>query len=246
MQIIDSNDFNLRTAAYLLKNQDLEFLIIPVLHIGSTEFYQEVIAELNKCDLILYEGVGLKKLEGFKHAYRQFASRLGLVYQGDEINTKKFGSKLIHADFNREIAEQEWKKIPVISRLLFRTLYPIGLFFLSHYYTKSSLAKSYRQKHELDDQFWFMTHGKANSVENFINIKREKTIFNAIDQQIDEASKEIRIGVIYGAGHMKKVLNYLMDTYSFKIVDSWFLTVFWLTDSEFEYKRKENTGANTA
>ena len=129
MQIIDSNDFNLRTAAYLLKNQDLEFLIIPVLHIGSTEFYQEVITELNKCDLILFEGVGLKKLKGFRRAYQQFAKRVGLVYQGDEINMKRFGAKLIHADFNRNIAEQEWKRIPLISRLLFRTIYPIGLFW---------------------------------------------------------------------------------------------------------------------
>ena len=89
-----------------------------------------------------------------------------------------------------------------------------------------------------------MTHGKANSVQNFINVKREQTIFKAIDQQIDGASKQTRIGIIYGAGHMKKVLKYLMNTYSFKIVDSWFLTVFWLTDSEFEYKRRENAGAN--
>ena len=46
MQTVDTNDFNLRTAVYLLHKDNLDIVIIPVLHIGSKNFYREVNFEL--------------------------------------------------------------------------------------------------------------------------------------------------------------------------------------------------------
>ena len=80
MQVIDSNDFNLRTAAYLLTNGTIEFLIIPVVHIGSKEFYKEVTKELDKCDIILFEGIGLKAMNSLGNAYKRCAKRLSLIH----------------------------------------------------------------------------------------------------------------------------------------------------------------------
>ncbi len=43
MQSIEKNSFNVRSVVYSLKRDDshLEFLIFPMIHVGSTEFYDE-------------------------------------------------------------------------------------------------------------------------------------------------------------------------------------------------------------
>ncbi|MCE7990650.1 MAG: hypothetical protein HEP71_01665 [Roseivirga sp.] len=241
MQIIDANDYNLRTAVYLFERGKLEFLVIPMLHIGSKEFYQEVSQELEKCDFIIYEGVGLKKLVSVWSSYRRFAKRLGLRYQNDELVMKKFQHKLIHADYAGKAAEDAWKKIPLTGRLLFRFSLIIGLTFLSFKENKRSFAKTFRKNEGTDDQLWFMKIGKSNSVHNFIMEKRNNIIMEKIDEQLqNERKDDVRIGVIYGAAHMPGIIHHLMNKHKFTIKDSWFLTVLWLSKQNFRFKRKED------
>ena len=59
MQFIEKNSFNVRSAVYRLKkdNSALEFLLVPMIHMGSSEFYDEISKRLASCDLILAEGV---------------------------------------------------------------------------------------------------------------------------------------------------------------------------------------------
>lgn len=241
MKIVDSNDFNVRTTALLLSKASLEFLIIPVLHFGSKEFYAAVQRELNKCDLILFEGIQLKGLAGLSEAYRFSANRLGLVYQGDEINMKKYGDKLIHADLDHETAEREWLKIPYFSRLAFQSMLLLAFPFISFFSTKTDLALAFREHNEeVDDELWPIDNGQSNTVGNFIKTKRDQAILEQIDLQVQlHTQKTKRIGVIYGAGHMKIVVNHLIQQHKFNVRDSWFLTVFWLTEHRFQYKSEE-------
>jgi hypothetical protein len=63
MQFIEKNSFNVRSAVYELKKDGtgLEFLIFPMIHVGSREFYEEMSRRLSTCDLILAEGVKSKR-----------------------------------------------------------------------------------------------------------------------------------------------------------------------------------------
>ncbi len=244
MQIIDSNDFNLRTACYLLNRGEMEFVLIPVFHIGTQEFYDEVRTELDKCDQILFEGIGLKNLDALWWAYKKLASRLGLKYQNDVLKLSDFKDRLIHADFDEVRGMQEWKQIPLISRVFFKTLFPFGLLFLSFFETRMTFVKSFREKEDADDTFWFMRFGKTRSVKDFLGRKREELIFQEIDRITRQhKTGPLRIGIMYGAGHMGRVLEYLLEQQRFRISDSWFLTVCWLTSTRFRFKRNE--GQNT-
>ncbi len=59
MQFIEKNSFNVRSAIYHLKRDGagLEFLLFPMIHVGSQKFYDEVSHRLMACDSILAEGV---------------------------------------------------------------------------------------------------------------------------------------------------------------------------------------------
>ena len=69
MQIVESTDFFLRTGVFYLKNKNpdiqLEFMTIPMFHIGTLGFYREVREKLEKCDIIFYEGIDFKRGEMF-------------------------------------------------------------------------------------------------------------------------------------------------------------------------------------
>jgi hypothetical protein len=72
MQFIEKNSFNVRSAIYHLKKDDtgLEFLLFPMIHVGSQAFYDEVSRRLAACDLILAEGVNSKKANILTLSYR--------------------------------------------------------------------------------------------------------------------------------------------------------------------------------
>ena len=72
MQFIEKNSFNVRSAIYHLKKDGagLEFLLFPMIHVGSQNFYDEISRRLTACDLILAEGVASRR-----------ASLLTLSYQ---------------------------------------------------------------------------------------------------------------------------------------------------------------------
>jgi hypothetical protein len=55
MQFIEKNSFNVRSAVYRLQkpNDPLEFVLFPMIHVGSKQFYDEVRQRLLNCDLIL-------------------------------------------------------------------------------------------------------------------------------------------------------------------------------------------------
>lgn len=229
MQIVDSNDFHLRTGVFLLEKDGLEFITLPVFHIGTKEFYTEIATELDKCDLILFEGIDIKGMGVLWKSYQHLATRLGLVYQNHALNLNKHKEKLIHTDFSKEEAEREWKKVPLVSRILFMLTYPVSLFTLSYFMSRRGFSNTFKDNRNLEDGFGFMRAGKINSVQNFIRGKREQLIFNEIDKQVantNQAPK--RIGILYGAKHMEKVVLYLINQHYFKIKSSWFFTVMWL------------------
>lgn len=85
MQFIEKNSFNVRSAIYHLKKDGagLEFLLFPMIHVGSKEFYEEVSRRLTACDLILAEGVNSRKVNLLTFSYRivKKIRRMDLVTQ---------------------------------------------------------------------------------------------------------------------------------------------------------------------
>ena len=240
MQIIDSNDFNLRVATYLFEREKTEIVIIPMFHIGSKDFYRQVSNELEKCDVIIYEGMDLKNIRRLHKSYRRCASRLSLSCQSDELNVHALNCKLVHADFTGIDALNEWKNIPLLGRLLFNIFFPLGLLFLAFSETRKSYARTFRNKEEIDSDLWFMKIGKTNSISSFIMDKRNSLIMDNINQQLQVPDVEKRrIGILYGAGHMKAVINYITREHDFKMKDSWFLTVFEIIKSGFKFRKSE-------
>ena len=62
---------------------NLKFRLVPMIHIGSKEYYRIVFDNLNECDEIFYEGAYIKGINLYSKQYNRIASKLGLVSQKD-------------------------------------------------------------------------------------------------------------------------------------------------------------------
>ena len=72
MQFIETSYASVRSAIYRLRRPDsgLEFRLFPMLHVGSPEYYAEVAARLEACDLVLFEGVAGRRTVFLTSWYR--------------------------------------------------------------------------------------------------------------------------------------------------------------------------------
>ncbi len=72
MQFIEKNTLDVRSAIYHLKKNDenLDFVLFPMIHIGTKEYYDDISRRLASCDLILAEGVKSKKAQLLTLSYR--------------------------------------------------------------------------------------------------------------------------------------------------------------------------------
>src|SRR5882762_8569481 len=59
LQYLENSALALRAAHYALARdgQDQQFLLFPMIHIGTPEYYSQVRLRLEACDAILFEGV---------------------------------------------------------------------------------------------------------------------------------------------------------------------------------------------
>ena len=123
MQFIEKNSFNVRSAVYHLKKDgaSLEFLLLPMAHVGSKEFYNEVSRRLAACDLILAEGVNSRKgrllliderdrrlitcLKNLYHSKQQDEKIVGVVYGARHMRNAVC---FLLGGLNYKVSKAEW------------------------------------------------------------------------------------------------------------------------------------------
>lgn len=205
----------------------LKFRLIPVIHIGSEKYYQEIFDFLNECDEVIFEGIQVKAGRGFTGQYKAIAKKLGLVTQRESLPLKKLTSKLIHADFTTASGRKNWWKLKFTEKIELEIIKPIRLFIQTRGLTRQKLAKQYM--HSARESF--LAYGPLPDVEgtaeNFIMDTREQIVIEILKKKINlEGGKDKLVGILYGAGHMKTFSRYLIDQQNYVAQNGQFLKVF--------------------
>src|SRR5205085_9921718 len=102
MQFIEKSCIGVRSAVYRLKRDDsqLGFILFPMIHVGTREFYDEVRRRLDTCDLIPAEGVDTKKANPLTRSYRivSMIKRMELVTHREGLKHADLQHKLLRSD----------------------------------------------------------------------------------------------------------------------------------------------------
>lgn len=230
MQFIESSYFGVRAALYeLSRNRDEpQFLIVPMIHVGSPGYYQEVRRRLEQCDMIVFEGVRSFRGRILALSYSIVArrKRLGLVTQREALPLKSFRAKLVHADVSTEEFTDSWMRVPWTLRAAICVIAPLYGVFLYLTATRRSLGKrlSTEDLRSSDD---ILGEEHMPGVNAAIVDRRDRKIVESVRALAGEkGSGTSLIGVIYGAGHMRAIIGALMEELRFRVTKADWVSVF--------------------
>lgn len=122
MEIIDTGVLGTRSAVIRLRRpgSKLEFVLFPMLHVASPEFYAEVTRRLAECAVVVAEGVSGRSVLGWAltMTYRVVPAnrRSGLVLQN--IDYRALDVEVIRPDVSADELVRGWRTLPLWFRAL--------------------------------------------------------------------------------------------------------------------------------
>lgn len=244
MKFLESTNFFVRVVLYDLVNRNkavkLKFRLTPMIHIGSKEYYTNIIENIKICDEIFYEGIdivdhdepfykriSLRNLDLTFKQYKLIADKLGLVTQTEHFHLNKLEHKLTHADFDLESGEESWNELMWFEKIKLSLIQPIKLFIYHQGLSREILAKHFMTSHEEAYLAYGPIEDEKGTSTNFTMNEREQIIFNKVNKRMEtESNHDKTIGIVYGAGHMKSIARYLIDQHHFVPKSGIFVKVF--------------------
>ena len=231
MQFIEKNSFNVRSAVYRLKKDGslLEFLVFPMIHVGSREFYEEISRRLSSCDVILAEGVKSRKANILTLSYRivKKIRRMGLITQHEGIKVEGFREKILNSDMDQRAFDERWSSLPVLLRAQLFIFVPAYVIYLFFFGTRETLAKyialddlpSADEVMSQDDDF--------EQLDALMVDERDRSLIEHIARLHDERSEEAQtVGIVYGAFHMRAAMAFLMKNLNYRVSKAEWVKVF--------------------
>lgn len=231
MQFIEKNSFNLRAAVYSLKKDStaLEFVVFPMIHVGSREYYQEISRRLSTCDLILVEGVKSKKMTILTLSYRFIKKirRMDLITQHEGIRLDEFRNEIKNADMEGNAFDERWSSLPVALRLQLFLIVPVFVVYLFLFGTRETVADNLAiedlpssEEDLSEDESW-------RRLDSLVVDERDGQLIEHIAKVADErAQTSHRVGILYGAFHMRCVMPFLMQKLNYRVVKADWVKVF--------------------
>jgi hypothetical protein len=231
MQFIDKNSFNVRSVVYHLKKDGvgLEFLLFPMIHVGSKEFYDEVSRRLTACDLILAEGVRSRKVYLLTLSYRivKRIRRMDLVTQREGMKVSGLRDKIINSDMEGRAFDERWSLLPLGLRARLFMLLPFWVVYLFLFGTRALIAKNMATD-DLPSSDEIL-----NWDENFEELyallidERDRWLISHMQKLYDSHQQDNKIvGVVYGAMHMRNVIRFLLGRLNYRVAGAEWVTVF--------------------
>lgn len=229
MQFIESSAIGVRAAYLRLSagSESPDVCLFPMIHIGSPAYYAEVRRRLEACDVVLFEGVRSFRAWMLTRAYSIVAYRksLGLVRQRDALVVPLLSQRNIHADVNAEQFSAAWAGVPLYQRVLLLLGAPMYGLFLYLTGTRHSIGRGLNAE-ELESQRDFERFAGTPELENLIATTRDLRLVEEISAVVEKNGVGKRIGIVYGAAHMRVASRLLTSKYRYRVVESEWITVF--------------------
>jgi hypothetical protein len=231
MQFIEKNSFNVRSAVYRLKRDDshLEFLVFPMVHVGSSEFYEEVSKRLAACDLILAEGVNSKtaSLITISYGIVKYIRQMDLVLQGEGMKVERFRKKTLNTDMDGSVFDQRFSSLPLKVKAKVIAGVPICILYLLIFGSRKTLSEYIALEDQPSDDEIFSSDEDLEKWEGLLVDERDRLLIEQISKlEKEENCTPQLVGIVYGAGHMRNTMTFLMQTLKYRIVKSEWVKVF--------------------
>ena len=230
MQFIEKNSLNVRSAVYLLKKDGtgLEFLVFPMIHVGSREFYEEVSRMLSTCDLVLAEGVKSKKVNVLTLSYRivRRIRRMDLITQHEGMKDG-FRDKTVIADMEGATFDDRWSSLPFMLRLQLFFFVPVFATYLFLFGTRETIAESLALEDLPSNEEVLSQDENSDRLDRLLIDERDQKLLEQITNVHEKRSEKTwRVGIVFGAFHIRSVIAFLIQKLKYRVVKAEWIKVF--------------------
>ncbi|HEU4835068.1 MAG TPA: hypothetical protein VFS90_11655 [Pyrinomonadaceae bacterium] len=230
MQFIEKNSFNVRSVVYRLKKDGsaLEFLIFPMIHVGSSEFYEEISRRLASCDVILAEGVKSRRASLITRSYRivKHIRRMELVTQQDGMRVDSFRAKILNADIDGTAFDERWSSLPIWLRVQLLVLVPVFVLYLFVCGTRETLAEHIALDDLPSREEILLEDENFEALDSLIVDERDRVLIEHVANLEEQQNEAKQIGIVYGARHMRSLMTFLMQNLNYRVAKAEWVKVF--------------------
>jgi hypothetical protein len=231
MQFIEKSCGGVRSAVYTLGKQGsgLQFLLLPMIHVGTKEYYEQVRTRLATCDLILAEGVNSNNVGFLTNWYRvvRRAKGIDLVTQEEALLLKGLKGKIVNADMRGDAFDKGWSGLPLPLRAFRLAAGPVLASYLLLFGTRETIAE-HMALDDLPSRDEVLNQDEYfDKVDDLIVDERDKVVLSHITRLDEAASTQKQlVAVLFGAMHMRAVSALLLHRLGYRIVQSEWISVF--------------------
>lgn len=229
LQFIEVSALGVRAAHYRLRSplHSLEFDLFPMIHIGSAEFYAQVRERIDRCDVVLFEGISSLAVKLLTASYTLAArsERLGLVTQRDALPVAQLKGRLIHADFPKQEFEAAWAFVPWYWRVAVGVGAPVYGLWLYFTASRESIGRRLGTN-DLESREDIERFEDLPEFENAVATGRDVRLVAAIERLLERPGNHANAGVVYGAAHMRHASRLLTERFGYRVVEAEWLNVF--------------------
>ncbi len=231
MQFIEKNTLSVRSAIYYLRKNDgnLEFILFPMVHVGTKEYYDEVSHRLASCDLILMEGVNSRRTSLLTLSYRivKKIRRIGLITQSDGMKLSIFRDKVLNSDMAGHLFDDRWSALPLGLRAQIFAFVPLYVVYLFFFGTRETLADDLALQALPSRDETLLQDENFEKLDDLLIDKRDRKLIDNIERLHDADRHDKKtVGVVYGAMHMRNIVSFLLRKFNYKITKAEWVTVF--------------------
>jgi hypothetical protein len=231
MQFIEKNSLNVRSAIYHLKKDGsgLEFLLFPMVHVGSKEFYEEVSRRLAACDSILAEGVSSKKARLLTFSYRIVGKirRMGLLTQQEGLQVSRFGDKVVNPDLDGRVFDERWSALPFGLRAQLLFLIPLYAAYLFLFGTRETIAENLAVEDLPSSEEVLFQDESGEKLDTLLIDERDRKLLDSLGKLHDSGRGDQKtVAILYGAMHMRHVTDFLLDKLHYRVAKAEWVKVF--------------------
>jgi len=223
MQFLESSIIGLRSAVITLTHRatPLRFVLFPMVHVAEQQFYDEVAARARLCQLIVAEGVPARDVPAQSWMARHH--RHHLVDQGAALLLENLGVPVRwevapgtepRPGTGRPVSRTADIAGAATIGLIRKFIDPLGLPGLEQ-------AEDHDQSAENLTVNWF-----ERLLEHNVSTVRDARLMRVLDEiHGDRAAEAVKVGVVFGAGHMPAVVDHLCGQLGYIAAQAEWLTV---------------------
>jgi len=187
---------------------------IPMIHIGTQQFYDEVSEILNDCNLILEEGIPIS-IDSEMGTYKRIAKKVKLFSQSQNMkfmsDTKRVNIDIEENDFNSGLLSVSTKELNDLKKFKYILPFISKKKLLKMLYDVCSYSESAKILLINPDNHYSYKHNKS-PLDLLITNTRDESISRNLQEVINNnINRQYRydIGIIFGDEHMPIIYKIL-------------------------------------